>query len=69
METLSYTIPNIRCGGCTHAIEVEVGELEGVNSVEASVAEKSVAIKFRFPASEDQIIGRLIEIEYSPTFE
>ena len=33
MTTVTYSVPGIHCMHCTHTIEMEVGELEGVKSV------------------------------------
>jgi len=49
---------------CTHTIEMEVGELQGVQSVKADVNTKNVQITFDAPASEDKIKGLLTEINY-----
>ena len=38
MTTVTYTVPAISCGHCTHTIETEVGELQGVQSVKADEA-------------------------------
>ena len=64
MTTVSYTIPAISCGHCTHTIETEVGELLGVQSVKAEEATKKVVITFDAPASEDKIKALLAEINY-----
>jgi copper chaperone len=44
MTTVSYTVPAIHCGHCTHTIEMEVGELQGVQSVKADQTSKKVQI-------------------------
>jgi copper chaperone CopZ len=49
---------------CTHTIEVEVKELQGVQSVKADADTKNVQITFDAPASEDKIKALLIEINY-----
>jgi copper chaperone CopZ len=49
---------------CTHTIEMEVGELPGVQSVKADVNTKNVQITFDAPASEDKIKALLTEINY-----
>ena len=64
MTTVTYTIPAIHCGHCTHTIEMEVGELQGVQSVKADEASKKVEITFDMPASEDKIKALLAEINY-----
>jgi len=64
MTTVTYTVPAISCGHCTHTIETEVGELQGVQSVKAEIDTKKVVITFDTPASEDKIKSLLAEIDY-----
>jgi copper chaperone len=64
MTTVTYNVPAIHCGHCIHTIEMEVGELEGVQSVKADEATKKVQITFDAPASEDKIKALLSEIDY-----
>lgn len=64
MNTVTYTVPAIHCGHCTHTIEMEVGELQGVQSVKADQASKKVVISFDAPATEEQIKALLAEIDY-----
>ncbi len=62
--TVTYKIPNISCNHCVHTIKMEVGDLAGVQSVEASVDEKTATITFDAPATEEQIKALLAEINY-----
>jgi copper chaperone CopZ len=64
MKTVTYSIPAINCMHCTHTIENEIGEMQGVRSVKADVATKKVAITFDAPADERKIRELLAEIEY-----
>ncbi len=64
MTTITYNVPAIHCGHCTHTIEMEVGELQGVQAVKADLDTKKVEITFDAPASEEQIKALLAEIEY-----
>lgn len=64
MTTVTYSVPAIHCGHCTHTIEMEVGELAGVQSVHADMDNKKVQIAFEPPATEEQIKGLLAEIDY-----
>ena len=66
MTTVKYTIPNISCGHCVHTVKMEVSDLEGVKSVDADQATKKVEIVFESPATEDQIVALLTEINYPP---
>ena len=64
MTTITYSVPAIHCMHCTHTIEMEVGELQGVKSVKADLDTKKVEIAFDIPASEEKIKSLLQEIEY-----
>lgn len=64
MTTVTYSIPAIHCENCTRTIELEVGELQGVQSVKADLNTKKVQIAFDTPASEQTIKALLAEINY-----
>ncbi|MGE5462369.1 MAG: heavy-metal-associated domain-containing protein [Syntrophothermus sp.] len=64
MTTVTYSVPAIHCGHCTHTIEMEVGELKGVQSVKAEQDTKKVTVTFNEPASEEKIKALLAEINY-----
>ncbi len=64
MKTVTYSVPAIHCGHCTHTIQMEVGELEGVDTVFADQNERRVMIRFDDPASEESIKAILTEINY-----
>ncbi|MGE5252249.1 MAG: heavy-metal-associated domain-containing protein [Bacteroidota bacterium] len=64
MTTVTYSVPAIHCGHCTHTIEMELGELEGVHSVKADLDTKKVQIAFDAPATEQKIKALLSEIDY-----
>jgi len=64
MTTVTYNVPAIHCGHCTHTIEMEVGELQGVQVVKADLDTKKVEITFDTPASEEKIKSLLAEINY-----
>jgi copper chaperone len=66
MSTVTYKIPNISCGHCVHTIKMEIGELAGVKTVEASADTKMVTISFESPATESEIVKVLKEINYAP---
>ncbi len=64
MTTVTYSVPAISCHHCTHTIETELTELQGVKSVKADVDSKKVSITFEAPADEIKIKALLAEIEY-----
>ncbi|HNQ96149.1 MAG TPA: copper ion binding protein [Anaerolineales bacterium] len=64
MTTVTYSVPAMHCDHCTHTIEMEVGELPGVQAVKADLNTKKVQITFDTPASEQSIKTLLSEIDY-----
>ena len=64
MTTVTYLLPAIDCEHCIHTVEMEVGELQGVQSVKADLDTKKVQISFDAPASEEKIKTLLAEINY-----
>jgi copper chaperone len=64
MTTVTYSIPNISCGHCVHTIKMEIGELAGVQSVDANQEYRKATITFEAPATEEQIRAVLTEINY-----
>ncbi len=66
MKTVTYTIPNISCMHCVHTIKTEVSDLQGVKAVDANAQTKLTTITFDAPATEEQIVELLKEINYAP---
>ncbi len=64
MTTVTYNVPDINCAHCTHTIQMELSEMEGVQSVQADLGTKNVTITFDMPATEEKIKALLAEIEY-----
>jgi copper chaperone len=64
MTTVQYNVPNIMCEHCTHTIQMEVSDLEGVQSVKADLNTKNVEVSFDAPATEEKIKELLAEINY-----
>ena len=64
MKTVTYSIPAINCMHCTHTIETELRELQGVQTVKAEVQAKQVVVTFDVPADEEKIKALLAEIAY-----
>jgi copper chaperone len=64
MTTVTYSVPAMHCDHCTHTIEMEVGEMQGVQTVRADLTTKKVQITFDVPASEQGIKTLLAEINY-----
>ena len=44
MTTMTYHVPAITCGHCKTAIEGEVGQLDGVESVVVDIEQRQVAV-------------------------
>jgi len=66
MSKVTYSVPAIHCHHCVHTIEMEIGDIKGVESVKADVNAKTVEIDYSEPATEQLIIGTLREIQYPP---
>lgn len=66
MQTKTFKVPNISCGHCVMAIQNEVGDLDGVTSVEANKDSQMVTVEWDAPASWDGIKALLEEINYAP---
>ncbi len=64
MTTVTYSVPNISCGHCVHTIQMEVGDMDGVESVVASADTKKVEIVFNAETNEEAIKSLLAEINY-----
>ena len=64
MTTLTFKVPNISCMHCVHTIKNELGDMAGVQSVEADKDTKLVVVEFEAPASQSQIEALLAEIDY-----
>ena len=64
MTTVTYSVPNISCGHCVHTIQMEVGDMDGVESVVASADTKKVEIVFNAETNEEAIKALLAEINY-----
>ena len=64
MTTVTYSIPAISCGHCTHTIETELSDLQGVQSVKLAIDTKKVEITFDALVTEDAIKTLLAEINY-----
>lgn len=64
MNTVTYSVPGMHCHHCVHTIEMEVSELEGVQSVQADLSTKQVVVTYGPPASPEKIETLLAEINY-----
>jgi len=66
MESKTFSVPNISCGHCTHTVEMELGDLAGVQNVKADIQSKQVMVEWDQPATWQQIESLLVEINYPP---
>lgn len=60
----TFTIPNISCGHCVRTIENELSELDGVQKVKADAEDKTVAVDWSSPLTEEDIRNLLSSINY-----
>jgi copper chaperone CopZ len=66
METKTFKVPNIGCEGCISKIKSELGQINGVEHIEADVQTQVVTVQWQQPASWLAIESRLIDIDYGP---
>lgn len=66
MESKTFKVPNIGCTGCVKTITAELTALPGVKHVEGSAETKLVTVMWDSPATWEQIVNALTEIEYTP---
>ncbi len=66
METRTFQVPNIGCDGCVRTIRSEIGQLPGVEQVEADKDTRIVTVNWQAPASWALIKDKLVEIDYAP---
>lgn len=64
MEKTTFNIPNISCGHCVMSIKNELGDLEGVHTVEGDPDSKSMTVAWETPATLEAIKARLTEINF-----
>ena len=64
MSHESFSIPNISCGHCVNAIESELRNLAGVQSVKGNTDSRRVAVSWDPPATREAILETLAEINY-----
>jgi copper chaperone CopZ len=64
MKSVTYSVPNISCHHCTHTINMELSDIEGVTKVDADVQTRLVSITFDEPATEQILKDALAEINY-----
>lgn len=66
MSSKTFEVPNISCGHCVMTIKNEVGELAGVQRVEADKDTRTVTVEWDSPATWELINDLLVEINYPP---
>ena len=66
MESKTFQVPNIGCDGCVKTIKNELSTIKGVQQVEGAVDTQTVTVSWQAPATWEQIVNTLEEIEYAP---
>ena len=64
MQTITYSCPDISCDHCVHTINMELCDMDGIRSVEASADNRQVTVTFGPPATDERIRALLAEINY-----
>lgn len=65
MSETSYTVPAIHCAHCADTIREDVGEVEGVETVEVDVGTKIVTVRGA-EFSDQSVRSALREAGYEP---
>ncbi len=66
MERRTFQVPNIGCDGCVRSITNELNGIPGVIKVDGTVSDKVVTVEWKEPATWQQIVDALTEIDYAP---
>jgi copper chaperone CopZ len=66
METKTFKVPAIHCAHCVHTIKMEVGDIPGVERVDADQDTRMVTVAWHEPADWNKIRAMLVEINYPP---
>ncbi len=64
MTNVTYSVPSIHCMHCVHTIQMELGDLEGVKSVQADMNTRKVNVEYTAPATTEKIESLMAEINY-----
>jgi len=64
MESKKFSIPNINCGHCVMTIKKELGEVQGVATVDGDPKTKEISVTWDAPATLDKIKTTLKEINF-----
>jgi copper chaperone len=64
MEKATLSIPAISCAHCVMTIKRELGEIEGVKSVEGNLETKEITVEWGSPATMEKIKSALQEMNY-----
>ncbi len=64
MEKLTLKVPKISCGHCVMAIKNELGELEGIDTVDGNPENKTITVEFDTPATPEKIKDTLKDMNY-----
>ena len=66
MEKKTFKVPNVGCGGCVSTIKNELEDINGVKAVSGVVDSKMITVEYDDPATWEQIVATLEEIDYAP---
>lgn len=66
MESKTFKVPAISCQHCVHTIKMEVGDIPGVEQVDADKDTRMVTVAWNSPADWEKIRATLLEINYPP---
>ncbi|MDX1745519.1 MAG: copper ion binding protein [Halobacteriales archaeon] len=64
MNTITLNVPDISCGHCKSSIEGAVSGLDGVDTVDVAIEDRTVAVTYTDDLSLDEIVEAIEEQGY-----
>jgi copper chaperone CopZ len=61
METLKFSIPNMKCMGCSTTVENHLKKIGGVKHIDTDKTKKTVTIEFSGDKSTKRLIIKTLE--------
>lgn len=64
MATTEFQVKGMTCSHCEHAVSTEVGQIAGVQNVEASAPTGRLVVTSSAPVDEAQVVAAVEEAGY-----
>ncbi|MGV6828783.1 MAG: heavy-metal-associated domain-containing protein [Flavobacteriales bacterium] len=60
----SYTIQNLKCGGCAHTISTKIGEIDHIENIQVDVEKSSVSFEYQNEEDTQKVQEKLAHLGY-----